>query len=123
MITNILAKCYDYVGSYSEAYKYYSLSNKIIENTFKKKFNKNAFNDRVSKRLSSIIDVETELFIGNEIYDNRSDPVFLIGFPRSGTTLLDTILRTHKSIEVIEEKLLVENLIIINNYINNNLKI
>lgn len=32
---------------------------------------------------------------------------FLIGFPRSGTTLLDTLLRGHPDIEVIEEKPLV----------------
>ena len=31
-------------------------------------------------------------------------PVFLIGFPRSGTTLLDTILRTHTNIDVVEEQ-------------------
>ena len=31
-------------------------------------------------------------------------PIFLIGFPRSGTTLLDTILRTHSKISVVEEK-------------------
>ncbi|MEX2490088.1 MAG: sulfotransferase [Pseudomonadales bacterium] len=30
-------------------------------------------------------------------------PVFIIGFPRSGTTLLDTILRSHPAIEVAEE--------------------
>ena len=30
-------------------------------------------------------------------------PVFLVGFPRSGTTLLDTILRSHSEISVIEE--------------------
>ena len=35
--------------------------------------------------------------------DNNQDPYFLIGFPRSGTTLLDTILRSHPSIEVLEE--------------------
>ena len=33
-----------------------------------------------------------------------SNPVFLIGFPRSGTTLLDTVLRSHPDIEVVEEK-------------------
>ena len=37
-------------------------------------------------------------------------PTFMIGFPRSGTTLLDTILRSHKDIEVIEEKPLITNL-------------
>ena len=31
-------------------------------------------------------------------------PAFLIGFPRSGTTLLDTILRSHPEIDVLEEK-------------------
>ena len=34
----------------------------------------------------------------------ENSPVFLIGFPRSGTTLLDTILRSHPEIDVLEEK-------------------
>ena len=43
--------------------------------------------------------------IGNppKVLDKKKDPYFLIGFPRSGTTLLDTILRSHPSIEVLEE--------------------
>ena len=45
------------------------------------------------------------------IEDQNIDPVFLVGFPRSGTTLLDTILRTHSSIEVLEEKPIVDKLI------------
>ena len=39
--------------------------------------------------------------------ENKFSPVFLIGFPRSGTTLLDTILRSHPEIDVIEEKPLI----------------
>ena len=38
---------------------------------------------------------------------NKFLPVFLVGFPRSGTTLLDTILRSHPEIDVIEEKPLI----------------
>ena len=34
----------------------------------------------------------------------------LIGFPRSGTTLLDTILRSHPDIDVIEEKPIINSL-------------
>jgi len=34
-------------------------------------------------------------------------PTFLIGFPRSGTTLLDTILRSHSKINVVEEQPLI----------------
>jgi hypothetical protein len=36
--------------------------------------------------------------------DGRPNPVFLIGFPRSGTTLLDQILSSHPGIFVAEEK-------------------
>lgn len=37
------------------------------------------------------------------IEENRPDPVFLVGFPRSGTTLLDTILMGHPQTHVLEE--------------------
>ena len=40
--------------------------------------------------------------------DDLKDPIFLIGFPRSGTTLLDTILRSHPSIDVLEEKPIID---------------
>lgn len=33
----------------------------------------------------------------------RSPPVFLVGFPRSGTTLLDTMLMGHPNVRVLEE--------------------
>ena len=36
--------------------------------------------------------------------DDRAPPVFLVGFPRSGTTLLDQVLSAHPRIEVIEEQ-------------------
>lgn len=35
---------------------------------------------------------------------DRPDPVFLVGFPRSGTTLLDTILMGHPGTVVLEER-------------------
>lgn len=35
---------------------------------------------------------------------------FLIGFPRSGTTLLDTILRSHPKVTVVEEMLMVQHM-------------
>ncbi|MES2443431.1 MAG: sulfotransferase [Pseudomonadota bacterium] len=39
-----------------------------------------------------------------EIDTARAAPVFLIGFPRSGTTLLDTILMGHPGVTVLEEE-------------------
>lgn len=38
------------------------------------------------------------------ISDDYNDPVFLVGFPRSGTTLLDTILMGHPHSVVMEEQ-------------------
>ena len=35
--------------------------------------------------------------------DGAKQPVFIIGFPRSGTTLLDSLLRGHPDLEVFEE--------------------
>ena len=43
---------------------------------------------------------------------DESSPVFLIGFPRSGTTLLDQILNTSSVIETLEEKPLVQKMLI-----------
>lgn len=37
-------------------------------------------------------------------FGNDSDPVFLVGFPRSGTTLLEQALSAHADIEVMEEQ-------------------
>lgn len=36
--------------------------------------------------------------------DERASPVFLLGFPRSGTTLLDTMLMGHPDVQVMEER-------------------
>ncbi len=36
--------------------------------------------------------------------DGRPMPAFLVGFPRSGTTLLDTMLMGHPDVEVLEEE-------------------
>jgi tetratricopeptide (TPR) repeat protein len=40
--------------------------------------------------------------------EDQRDPVFLVGFPRSGTTLLDTLLMGHPQICVTEEKPMLE---------------
>ena len=40
----------------------------------------------------------------DSFFKEKNKVCFLIGFPRSGTTLLDTVLRSHPEIDVIEEK-------------------
>ena len=38
----------------------------------------------------------------------RASPIFLMGFPRSGTTLLDTLLMGHSRLHIVEEKPLLQ---------------
>ena len=64
-----------------------------------------------------MIEKRTNFFKDNKVKNwkqfnsksKESSPIFIIGFPRSGTTLLDTILRSHPLIEVIEEKPIIGN--------------
>lgn len=110
--TNILAKCYDHIGMYNEAFKYFQLSNNITKDTYKDNFRKDNYNKLIDIRMNFFSNINSQVYKKNTVkYDNNTDPIFLVGFPRSGTTLLDTILRTHDSVEVLEEKPLVQNLI------------
>ena len=111
LIKNMLARSFDSLGLFNKSYDLYEISNKILFNAYKNKINKNNYIKIVNDRLSFFSKNNFSLKKNKKFENNISDPVFLIGFPRSGTTLLDTILRTHNLINVIEEKPLVDQLI------------
>jgi len=66
----------------------------------------------VNNRINFFKDFNSENWSISKEKSEFHDPIFLIGFPRSGTTLLDTILRTNKLVEVIEEKPILKNFLI-----------
>ena len=110
--TNILAKCYDHIGKYNDAFKLFELSNNITKENYENKFKKENYTKLIKDRMKFFSNISSKILEKKPpILDDNGDPIFLIGFPRSGTTLLDTILRTHESIEVLEEKPLVQKLI------------
>ena len=59
---------------------------------------------REVRDLASLMTPEWAAGVPQLDFDSSTDPAFLVGFPRSGTTLLDTFLMGHPSIVVIEEK-------------------
>ena len=111
VISNTLAKSYDHLETYEEAFKEFEQSNQITFDAYKNIFNKDKFNSLIQKRINFFSNDEFKNLNKITIKDNYDDPIFLVGFPRSGTTLLDTILRTHGSIKVLEEKPFINKLI------------
>ena len=60
--------------------------------------------DLQKDKVREIVQLQNSSSYQNIVQTKWVQPTFLIGFPRSGTTLLDTILRSHSKIEVAEEQ-------------------
>ncbi len=98
-----LAKSYDQIKNYKEAYKYFEISNNTSTKFNLNKADKKIFLDLVEKRINFFTEDNIKAWNVNNTKNLNDDPIFLIGFPRSGTTLLDTILRSNPNVEVLEE--------------------
>ncbi len=109
---HILAKSYDQIGEYSKAFIFFKKNNNLFSEYKGKKIDKNIYIKYVEQRINYFNNFNLNNWSKNIIKSKFSEPIFLIGFPRSGTTLLDTILRTHKSLDVIEEKPIIKNFLI-----------
>jgi hypothetical protein len=109
---NYLSNLYDLLSKINLKLNNYSLSLKfaIKRNASNLKASKNKANDK--KVLLDIIKKYKFFYQYNKTINLKSSNkgmlhknlVFLVGFPRSGTTLLDTILRTHSKTLVLEEQ-------------------
>ena len=99
------AKCahaYDKQGDYKQAFALFQAANELLFRQYEQAmgqadlmYSPAAFS-RIQKALP-------EFGFFRESRETAA-PVFLIGFPRSGTTLLDQVLSSHSQITVLEEK-------------------
>ena len=109
---NLLGRCYEKLSKFENAYK--SFHNMNLHHRMTKDFKllckpeafltlqRNLLQDLKVTRKSKVSKHTT-----NKI---PRDPAFIIGFPRSGTTLLDIILRSHSAIDVIEERPIIDSI-------------
>jgi len=90
-----LAQGCEVVGEYDEAFFHLDCGNKI-----KNKQSKYAI-EKMDRELQAQIDVCNEPFFekhGNGGYETK-DPIFILGLPRSGSTLIEQILASHSMID------------------------
>jgi len=105
LFLQLKAKLHHYQKNYKSAFNFFAeMNHSVINSSDYKGKEAQVFFDELlnrSQQLKNIVETPYSQSLAKSSIDT---PTFLIGFPRSGTTLLDTILRTHSKIDVIEEK-------------------
>ena len=102
---HLMGQLLEGVGRYDEAFAAFTTMNELGSKSTQPR-RERAANYRNMLRARE--DATTEEWVGRWRQETNPDPrpapVFLVGFPRSGTTLLDTMLMGHPAIEVMEEE-------------------
>ncbi|MBE88787.1 MAG: hypothetical protein CMM76_05020 [Rhodospirillaceae bacterium] len=107
---NILCRAYfeaghlsDRLGNYIEAYEYYSSGNSLIEERVAElAVDRDQYLADINKNINYFDSVHAINNIEEKEY--KKEIVFVVGFPRTGTTLLEQILDSHPRIQTIDEK-------------------
>ena len=104
--THLRGQLFDRLGRIDEAFDAFSATNFLHEASPTRPLDRSM---TMRQKLRSEIELLTPAWAASwpdagRADDIYSDPVFLLGFPRSGTTLLDTILMGHPGTIVIEEQ-------------------
>ena len=89
-----LGKAYEDLRDYSESFRFYALGNKL-----RSQFE--SFNlDRLRRQISKSKAVYTDqVFPSEPSLSNSIVPIFVLGLPRSGSTLVDQILASHSQVQ------------------------
>ncbi len=100
----LLGEVYDRMGETGRAYASFQNSNRISRMAAEAT---GADKGRYLKKIERLERQVTRAWVADwdavELPEEEPSPLFLVGFPRSGTTLMDIMLRSHPAIEVMEE--------------------
>ena len=99
------AKCYEQSKKFKDAYASFAHSNLLVKESKEYLMHKpEQFFQDLKDSLDKLKSSPRVKCNTGSIENLEFSPTFLIGFPRSGTTLLDTILRSNSKIKVVEEQ-------------------
>jgi tetratricopeptide (TPR) repeat protein len=101
---HLLGQLLEGVGRYDEAFQAYAEMNELASRDGNVQERAANYRDLVRQRCDATTSEWARRWRAEAQTDPRPTPVFLVGFPRSGTTLLDTMLMGHPSVEVLEEE-------------------
>ena len=100
-ISNELGKTLEKLEQYNDAFKAYEAS----QNTYMQEYSHGSelIFDEIKKQKYALQITQPATWKKTGSKKERPDPIFLVGFPRSGTTLLEQILSTHSQVSVTGE--------------------
>lgn len=102
---HLMGQLLEGAGRYDEAFESYAQMNAFLCKEIPQGEGRGAvYREAICARRDSLSQDWADRWRQESGHDLRPSPVFLVGFPRSGTTLLDTMLMGHPSIEVLEEE-------------------
>jgi tetratricopeptide (TPR) repeat protein len=107
-----LGQLYDRENRVDEAFDCFAVANKGQKQTEAAHFDPSWCPDAMARFRNDFTPALAQAIVSAPpVPDERPSPVFLVGFPRSGTTLLDQILSSHPGIRVVEEAPVVDRMV------------
>jgi tetratricopeptide (TPR) repeat protein len=101
----LLGQLSEGAGKYDEAWEAFVGMNRIQSLHPSEPLERaSAYREHLRRQTEVLSDEWFSRWKREEAEASRPSPTFLVGFPRSGTTLLDTLLMGHPDIEVLEEE-------------------
>ena len=101
----------DKLGDVDGAYRAFEDMNRAqAESPLGLVVDRSAYQRKIAEMTTKITADDFKTWPNVDVSDVRPSPVFLVGFPRSGTTLLDTIIMGHSGTHVLEEIPIIENI-------------
>ncbi len=100
-----LGRCFDRSGDAVKAYESFAAGNRLAAQALKySNVDKTYFQTKVENLTQFAARAEFATAFENAPGVSTGGPIFLVGFPRSGTTLLDVTLDGHPGVKTMEEK-------------------
>ena len=106
-----LGRLHDAVGNYDDAFRCFTSGNRIAREKLLARRPGEGVNLDDMAWLKDVFNPEkVQNWQSIAVDDGYQDPIFLVGFPRSGTTLLEQVLDAHPGLQALDEKPAVEQL-------------